>query len=354
MKSITVPFNNQQTAILDACIVRKGLADDLQDLVRRAVREVTSPDNYPPRYSASTEAAPLREVVEEYELQPGTGKAIVVRKGQIIRVQQIEGGQCADFNCYNLHDRNECLHVGRTRSIHGVSPVAGDLLWSKAPWERPIMAIVSSNAVCDTLYPCCSPRLYNFLFDNDRRTNCQQMQEEAQREYGIPPYCVHESFNTFMCVEVAEGGESRIVRNSGKPGDYIDLYALMDVLAVANVCGDDTDRCNNFSLNPVLVQVLSALPSDDERARAAVGRFTPLSSRRHEKVEPTPLVRDPNYVADFPWKPELRAVDVTLSEDESARFEQIRDRDIYGDDDGAALRDMAMSWMLERVHPSAQ
>ena len=44
-----------------------------------------------------------RETVLEWTLQPGTGKAFEVRAGQILRIEQIEGGQCVDFNCFNLH-----------------------------------------------------------------------------------------------------------------------------------------------------------------------------------------------------------------------------------------------------------
>ena len=48
-----------------------------------------------------------RTVIAEYVLEPGTGKAIELLKGQILRVEQVEGGQCADFNCFNLHDYKE-------------------------------------------------------------------------------------------------------------------------------------------------------------------------------------------------------------------------------------------------------
>ena len=41
-----------------------------------------------------------RQIISEFTLQPGTGKAIELLKGQILRVEQVEGGQCADFNCF--------------------------------------------------------------------------------------------------------------------------------------------------------------------------------------------------------------------------------------------------------------
>ena len=58
----------------------------------------------------------------ELVLEPGTGKAIELRAGQILRIEQVEGGQCVDFNCFNLHDYKEFMHCGRTRTLYGIHP----------------------------------------------------------------------------------------------------------------------------------------------------------------------------------------------------------------------------------------
>ncbi len=81
-------------------------------------------------------------------------------------------------------------------------------------------------------------------------TNCHDIQAEAQREYGLTPDDVHDCFNLFMCTEVAIDGHAAMTRQNTKPGDHVDLLALMDVLAVPNVCGADVMRTSNFSLKP--------------------------------------------------------------------------------------------------------
>ena len=48
---------------------------------------------------------------------PGTGKALPVMRGQILRFEQLGNGQCADFNAFNLHDHKEYFHTGRTRHL---------------------------------------------------------------------------------------------------------------------------------------------------------------------------------------------------------------------------------------------
>src|SRR5216684_4515185 len=81
----------------------------------------------------------------EWTLQPGTGKAIEVRAGQILRIAQTEGGQCADFNCFSLHDYKEYMHCGRTRTVHGFHPSKGTFLWSAPPRERAMMYILEDT-----------------------------------------------------------------------------------------------------------------------------------------------------------------------------------------------------------------
>jgi len=116
-------------------------------------------------------------------LEPGTGKAIELRRGMILRIEQIEGGQCVDFNCFNLHDYKEFFHTGRTRHMHGVHPTKGDFLWSAPPRERPMMHILEDTArTNDVLYPRCSAFLYEYHYGLPVHTNCHDMQAEAQRE----------------------------------------------------------------------------------------------------------------------------------------------------------------------------
>ena len=44
-----------------------------------------------------------RQPITSWVLEHGTGKTIELLRGQILRIEQISGGQCVDFNCFNLH-----------------------------------------------------------------------------------------------------------------------------------------------------------------------------------------------------------------------------------------------------------
>src|SRR6202035_293933 len=196
-----------------------------------------------------------RQVISEFVIEPGTGKAIELLRGQILRVEQIEGGQCADFNCFNLHDYKEFLHTGRSRVIHGLHLTKGHFLWSAPPRERPIMYILEDTAGCnDTLFPRCTGTLFESLFDLPVHTNCHDILAEAQREYGLTPDDVHDSFNFWMHTGVNDEGKLYIKRLMARKGDHVELIAHIDTLAVPNVCGADVFATSNFELKPLKLQ----------------------------------------------------------------------------------------------------
>ena len=102
-----------------------------------------------------------RAVLAEWVLEPGTGKAIEMLAGQILRIEQIEGGQCVDFNAFNLHDYKEFMHCGRTRTVHGFHPTTGAFLWSAPPRERAMFYILADSVGRnDVLFPRCSAYVY--------------------------------------------------------------------------------------------------------------------------------------------------------------------------------------------------
>ena len=346
---VSIPFNHQQIQVLQSLVIETGEVQDLTALIHLALLE--TPFDLAltlPQYVPIQEK--VRKVVTSEVLQPGTGKGFVVKQGQIIRIKQIDGGQCADFNCFNLHNTLEVLQAGKTRMLHGVSPKAGDLLWSKAPWERPMMKILHSNAVTDALYPCCSPRYYQTFYKTDQRTNCQQMQEDAQREFGIIGSQSHESLNLFMNVQVEQGGHSHITHNSAKAGDFIELYAYMDVLCSINICGDDLSPCNNFDLNTVLIEIFESDDDEKKTAEQTYAHFLPLTSTRHQNITAQPAVKDENYLANFPFKPLSQPVEIELFPEHIEKIKALAHFQFYQENLAETLRDVVMTWLMNKVH----
>ena len=203
----------------------------------------------------------------------------------------------------------------------------------------------------DVLFPRCSAYVYESAYGFDVHTNCHDIQAEAQREYGLTPDDVHDSFNLFMCTEVNGPHGATMTRQNSRPGDYVDLLALMDVLAVPNVCGSDVMRTSNFALRPLALTVFAA--TDDEIARVPKipilkSQRTPRDFRNPAIKADRPLRADPSYVPQFPNVPiKITDVPVTLTADEMALLRAVK-LELYGNDDATALRDILFTWWEER------
>lgn len=353
---VEVSFNIQQLELVDRAVAA-GAGRDRAAVLRRALAELGEPAPAAPREEAPpTRAAPLdatRRLRFEQVIEPGTGKAVEVRAGQILRIAQTEGGQCVDFNCFNLHDYKEPMHVGRSRAMYGLNPTEGAFLWSAPPRERAMMYILRDTyRRNDVLFARCNAYLYESVYGFATHTNCHDIQAEAQREYGLTPDDVHDSFNFFMATHVADT-RCYIDRQTSTADDYVELLAVMDVLAVPNVCGNDVGRTSNFRLKPIALSLWDASPRDlaavPQVREYPTNRRGPATFRQPTIKADRPLRRDPGYVPAFDNVP-LRSetVALPLSDDEVARLRGAGLAAHYGDDLAATLRDVALSWWEQR------
>ncbi len=290
----------------------------------------------------------------DLRLDPVSGKALPVYKGEILRISQIEGGQCVDFNCFNLRDHKEYMAVGHMRR-EGFRTQAGRFVWSNPPRYRPMMQILSMSPSCvtDLLGARCSAVPFEAHFGLTDQPNCQDTLAEAVAEYGLTPDDVHDSLNFWMNTEWDHIG-SYTVWNTGKPGDHVDLLALMDVLAVPVTCGSgNLWVTSNFSYKPIRVQVFEASRATSAFAEKQLKLHASLKTQRTPKdfknadiaTDPVPrldVTYRPDYV-NFPI--EWKEIDVVFSSEE---FEQIWEhRGMLGDTDDEVVRTLFLHWYLE-------
>src|ERR671929_167464 len=85
----------------------------------------------------------------DLRLEPVSGKAVPVYKGEILRISQVAGGQCVDFNCFNLYDYKERMSVGHMR-LQGFRVHQGHIAISAPPRYRPMLAITHMAQTCVT------------------------------------------------------------------------------------------------------------------------------------------------------------------------------------------------------------
>ena len=292
---------------------------------------------------------------ERVVLQPVTGKALPVYKGEVLRIVQLEGEQCVDFNAFNLHDYKEFLAVGPTRTMFGFRPKKDTFIMTNPPRSRRMFYVLEMPETCvtDLLAARCTSTQFEANLGYDIHTNCQDTLAEAIGEYDLTPDDVHDSYNFWFNTRWNSDGRWWVTRNTGKKGDYVDLLALFDALAVTAVCGSgDVQVTSNFSLKPINVQIFSPSDQTMELAKSFGEKYTLRSQKtpkdfRIKQIKATrELSRNPNYVPKFINYPlKMVEIEIDVSKREHKRIQELRAKGL-GKDDSEAIRTAFIMWFL--------
>ena len=216
-----------------------------------------------------------------------------------------------------------------------------------------MMAIIEDTVgTNDVLYPRCSGFLFEYQYGLPVHTNCHDIQAEAQREYGLTPDDVHDSFNFFMHTGVDTSGHPFIAENTARAGDYVDLLALMDVLAVPNVCGADVMKTSDFELKPLTLTVFEGTDEDWRNIPdfpKLRNQRSPADFRVKNIKADRELYRDQAYRPEFVNVPLTTSeLEVELSPTEIAWLDQLKATGKYGETDSEVLRYVFFTWWISR------
>jgi len=295
----------------------------------------------------------------ELTLEPITGKAVPVMQGEVLRIEQVEGGTCVDFNAFNLHDHKEFLDCGFPRSFQSFDPRKGEFIWTNAPRGRPMFSILEMADTCelDIVGHRCNRVFDELGWGETEHANCQDSLAEAIREYRLTPDDVHDSFNLWMATTIDPRGRRRFEWNPGRKGDRLDLLAMFDLLAAAVICGcSDLVGISNFTYAPVKLEIYAASPATDALVAAVQERWGRLDSQvRTEDLAAVPVLagrpleRDPDYEPRYRPAPGTASVDVELSGDERRLVAGLIATGVYGASEGEAVRAAFMRWCNEHV-----
>jgi uncharacterized protein YcgI (DUF1989 family) len=223
---------------------------------RRAVRPVIC---YPitdlpqPDLALYQRAAESADVNGEATAQPREAACIKVPAGSFLRITSVEGAQVGDLNLFNANDLSERFYSGKTRALHGTHVSTGERLWSCFPYLRPMATIVKDTldwygidayggSVHDVIGTRCDPYTGRLLQGDDYHHCCHSNLTRALASHlGVSiqeaePH-IHDVLNVFMCTGFTrDTGQYFMKASPVRPGDYIELFAEIDLLAVLSAC----------------------------------------------------------------------------------------------------------------------
>ncbi len=191
--------------------------------------------------------------VDEVLVPPREAMAFRVAAGQFFRISSVEGPQVGDLNLWNAHDLSERFYSGKTRALHGTHLSTGERMWSAFPFLRPMATITEDTlgwygidgyggSVHDVIGTRCDPYTHNLLSGGQYHHCCHSNLTRALVDATgmtlaeAEPH-VHDVLNVFMCTGFTrDTGQYFMKASPVRPGDYLELFAEIDLLGALSAC----------------------------------------------------------------------------------------------------------------------
>jgi uncharacterized protein YcgI (DUF1989 family) len=170
-------------------------------------------------------------------IEPRSGAAFRLRKGDLLKVVDPEGGQVSDLLAYNANDIREVVSNGRTFDYEEtITLTAGNRLWSNRSGVMATIVEDTAGRHDFLLTPCSEATFRHFYPEHPVHRGCFGNLAEALAPYGIEPDAIPCAFNVFMNVPVEASGRLRVDPPTTKPGDALTLRAEMDLVIGLTAC----------------------------------------------------------------------------------------------------------------------
>ncbi|HSI41129.1 MAG TPA: urea amidolyase associated protein UAAP2 [Xanthobacteraceae bacterium] len=207
--------------------------------------------------AAAFPAPDAAEAVYDFVIPANRPWSHVVRKGQVLRIVDLEGQQAVDTLFYNAADGGE-RYSAQDTILNQRAPyvTTGTELISNA---GRLMATVVADSCGrhDTSAGACSCEANTVRFGHHTRYMhaCRENFIVELAKHGMTKRDIVPNINFFMNVPIEPSGALAIVDGVSAPGDHVDVRAEMDVLCVISNCPQVNNPCNGFDPSPVRVLI---------------------------------------------------------------------------------------------------
>ena len=244
--------------------------------------------------------SPIADPLIDQNIQPGNAFAYTVKSGEYIQIMDVQGRECTDFQVFPLQSlekgiENE-IDPTTTRSLMGsIYPFPG-LFAKYYNKEQEALIEVIEDTCCrhDSFGLACFSRYYESM-GYPGHVNCSENISEALKKYNVKPREGWHSINFFFNTMLDSHHAIVVDDPWSRPGDYVLLRALTDLVCVSTACPCDIDPTNAW--NPTDIQVRTY--KETEMFKRSIGwRKTEKSAM--EKTQPTPFHTSfSKYTRDF-------------------------------------------------------
>lgn len=217
--------------------------------------------------------------VDEVLVPARDARCFTALAGHFFRISSVEGPQVGDLNLWNLDDLSERFYSGKTRALHGTHVTTGDRLWTSFPTMRAMATVVADTldwygiddfggSVHDVIGTRCDPYTGNLLSGGQYHMCCHSNLTRALADWTGKSaheveHHVHDVLNVFMCTGFTrDTGQYFMKASPVRPGDFIELFAEIDLLGALSACpgGDcgSEHSSDTVPCHPLMIEVFKA------------------------------------------------------------------------------------------------
>lgn len=208
--------------------------------------------NAPPPATPPVDPGPL---VSTVTIPPQSAKGVHLRRGQSLKVITPEGTQVSDLFAFVQSSPDEylCPRTTMTRQRR-LYPQTGEPFYSNK--RRPLLLLRADTVgVHDLFYPACDEYLYR-SWGEENHPSCRGNLNAALREVGFTAGGYAEPHNLFQNSPAIDvDGHLEVRESPARPGDYVLLEALDDLLVVATSCSVDRGVLNGGRPKPIVLEI---------------------------------------------------------------------------------------------------
>jgi len=219
---------------------------------------------------------PLAEPILDMRVDRCTARAFEVKAGDYIQIIDVEGKECSDFQCFDADQLQKGierpLDATTTRTLMGKAyPLPG--LHAKF-YDQDMKAMVEViRDTCgrhDSFGLACTAKYYDDA-GYPGHINCSDNFNAALSPFGIQPRMGWMAMNNFFNTGFDDHNQLLTEEPWSRPGDYVLMRALKDLVCVASACPDDIDPANGWNPTDIHVRVY---PGIHEFSTAVAFRMT--------------------------------------------------------------------------------
>ncbi len=220
---------------------------------------------------------PLADIQDDIRVHSATAEAFFVKAGDYIQIIDVDGRQCTDFECFSARKLDKgiehALDVTTTRTLMGHAyPMPG--LHAKYYDQEMLPLVEVVQDTCgrhDAFALACSAKYYDDI-GYPGHANCSENFNTALEKFNVTARPGWMAINFFFNTFLDEHGVMYSDEPWSRPGDYVLLRALTDIVCVSSACPDDTTAANGWNPTDIHVRTYSG---KETFQRAVAYRPTP-------------------------------------------------------------------------------